>query len=602
MRIRLRRLIVTLFALALSAWALWIVGANALLHLAPRCVDRREPVQMSFKAWTLIPGVVHVRDFKLRAEDRWSQWSLNVDSALVHVTLGSVFHRTIHAKSVDAEGVAFRIRTKRTMEELENAPEHSWPEIAGFEGPPLRDDARFPFGRPMVHPWTLEMENVRAHAKELWADGERYEGPAVASGQFKLAFDRSVAVGPVKISFERGTLEHRGDEVARALKGELEGRLHTFDPRVVRDGAILDQLDVSGSLRGDGPAETDALNFLADLNIVKGVLQQGTTLRASIPELAERVGAVKFHGKLTATAKVGAKEKISWGARVSDLKVSLPSFKGLAVEVPRADVSASSRGTRLRKLVLPTRTKVSISQAKLRDLRALNAFIPAPLGMDIQKGSGRVNATLKLDLAKHTAQGAVHVKTDGLALQHEDRLMRGTVSLDVNLNHASAKLDRVQLGKTTVKLDGMTVVQKGKVSEPFAGSVSLAAATIQPKKAQVLETHVNADFVNAKPLFRAMVDELPIPGILKGPLTPNNVNAEAKLVLGPELVRVENLQGRVGRADVRGGATMDHGNERALAEIELGRSRVGVEKQGRKTHVNLLAGSHWYDKRVASLR
>jgi hypothetical protein len=98
-----------------------------------------------------------------------------------------------------------------------------------------------------------------------------------------------------------------------------------------------------------------------------------------------------------------------------------------------------------------------------------------------------------------------------------------------------------------------------------------------------------------------MVDELPVPAWTRGPLTPNNVSANADLVLGRSLVRVDRLEGRVGRAEVRGGMALEGGREQALAEISLGPSRIGVERVGDRTQVKLFARRAWYDQRVASL-
>ncbi|MFL5319711.1 MAG: hypothetical protein ACJ790_08635, partial [Myxococcaceae bacterium] len=274
-----RRIALSSLTLTASLWFAYLLLANGALLLAPRMIDRREPVTMSFDAYTLLPGTVHVQNFQMHVEDRWTQWSLEIANASVRVSVLPVLKRTFHAQKVDAYGVVMRLRMKRTTDELANAPEGAYPDIPGM-GPPLRNDLRFPFGRPLKNPWTLQMENITAHAQQIWIEGERFDGAAMAEGQFRMAFDREVEVGPTELQIESGTLQHRGTELAQELRGALSIKLGPFNPRRVRDGAVAEQLSVNGELHAS-PRKNS--KFDAVVALERGVLKQGTSVDVSLP-------------------------------------------------------------------------------------------------------------------------------------------------------------------------------------------------------------------------------------------------------------------------------------------------------------------------------
>ncbi|PTL74986.1 hypothetical protein DAT35_57320 [Vitiosangium sp. GDMCC 1.1324] len=547
-----------------------------------------------------------MRDFRMRVEDRWTQWSLEAATATVHVEIAPLFTRSFHARRVDADGVKFRLRTRHTPEELAQLPANSFPPIPGLGPQPLREDDRFPFDPPLEHPWTVAMNDVHASATEIWVDGERFEGASSATGRFGMRFDRHVEVGSAALEFTDGTLEHRGSKIAQALTGRLEASLDRFNPREVRDAAVLDQLSVKGRLRGASPevdagsVSTGCPSFKADLAMVRGVLAEGTALTARVPDIESEFGPIAVRGQAEVSFQVKGDEQMDWSLRARNVRATARRFGSLSVVAMAATVTAKSKGTRVRTLGLPTKAKLDLPSARVRDLRALNALSPEPLGIEVLSGSGVLSAHLQVNAQDRIASGSIHLETSKLSVKHEDRTMHGVVTADVRIEKVDGKLQRMTVGKTQLAFSQMVIEKAQVANAPWSGAIVLPGGTVDAHRKEIFRGKVQARFDNAKPLFRAMVDELPVPRIVKGLITPNNVTASADVSLGRSLVEMRNLQARVGRADVRGNATMAKKSLRTVAEVSLGSKRMGIVKDGESTHVKLLAGRDWYDRALTT--
>ena len=72
-----------LLHICLVLWAVYLVAVNVFINtgLLPRlAAPIPERTKLSWdRAWTLVPGVVHVRGFKLWKHTRGTVWSLEAD-------------------------------------------------------------------------------------------------------------------------------------------------------------------------------------------------------------------------------------------------------------------------------------------------------------------------------------------------------------------------------------------------------------------------------------------------------------------------------------------------------------------------------------------
>jgi hypothetical protein len=106
---------VWLGATLLALEIFYLVVGNLFLRFALLPIVNREPDDflMAYeRAYTLWPGVAHVRGFRLRNQNRTLQWQLEVEEADVTIDLLDLFGKTFSATRVRATGVAFRLRRK----------------------------------------------------------------------------------------------------------------------------------------------------------------------------------------------------------------------------------------------------------------------------------------------------------------------------------------------------------------------------------------------------------------------------------------------------------------------------------------------------------
>ncbi|MDX2438388.1 MAG: hypothetical protein QNL88_15250, partial [Acidobacteriota bacterium] len=94
-------------------WVLYGFAANVFIKsglLEKVASPRPERTRISWEnAWTVVPGVVHVRGFALRSHSKGSEWTLTVDRARPTINLLALPFNTLQIVRVSASGVDFQI-------------------------------------------------------------------------------------------------------------------------------------------------------------------------------------------------------------------------------------------------------------------------------------------------------------------------------------------------------------------------------------------------------------------------------------------------------------------------------------------------------------
>src|SRR5262245_1475370 len=164
----------------------YVAGANAVLDSSwARQVVNRKPDRLQLqwsRAWTWVPGVVHVTGLKMRAQTRRVQWYSTTERAVVSLDLLPLAMRRFHARSVRGEGVTFLLRRRLdTLQGAAPAPD-TWPEIPGLLNPP--PDA--PYVPRSKRPWKLRIDDARLdRVRTIWVDSLRLDGEGVATGRLE---------------------------------------------------------------------------------------------------------------------------------------------------------------------------------------------------------------------------------------------------------------------------------------------------------------------------------------------------------------------------------------------------------------------------------
>lgn len=216
--------------------------------------------------WSFLPAFATVHNFYLTVEDDNIQMGIRIDRAQVRYSPTAFLHQTFHATAVNASGVSFRFRVKKTAEEIAaQSPETraSLPSIPGFQDPPLRKPPSPPFQGDRSKYWTIQIEGVRADTHEIWIEGARYLGSAHAYGAFTL---RPLTVVEVNagLDVKSGNLTLGDNPLAQELRGSLGVTVDRFDPLPETGVEPLRHISVDLTLDGE----------LRDVALLKPVLRR----------------------------------------------------------------------------------------------------------------------------------------------------------------------------------------------------------------------------------------------------------------------------------------------------------------------------------------
>jgi hypothetical protein len=312
---------------------------NHFTHEHPRVEWRR--------AWSLVPGRVHVRDLKLRHENpSGTSWQLVMDEVKVDLSLLSLLKRTLRAESVDGRGLSVQIRAGPEDSDKDKAPR-----------PPPAD------------PWKVFLYGVQVHeVHEVTLKAARLTGITAASGSMEpvpghrvSVKDARVQIGPGELAYEETSVAHidqssgefslesqrQGPDNGLGLIAGLTGGRFRF----TATHPPLEELSplISGptgvSLKGG------AGKLEVDIQVKEGLLAQGTQLRNSGEPL------LTLHGSKVqlqeVSVRTGQDEERNWEGPLTfpeaTLDLSPPQAPGTLTSRCSMRPAGTSRGRALRR-------------------------------------------------------------------------------------------------------------------------------------------------------------------------------------------------------------------------------------------------------------
>ncbi|MEY2669470.1 MAG: hypothetical protein RJA59_2108 [Pseudomonadota bacterium] len=448
---------ITLLALELA----YLLAANLALStgLVRRAVSAYpESVLLTHgRAYTVLPGRVHVSDLSMRVQDRNIQFHLTVAQVRVDVDLLALLRNRFHGDHVRCEGASFRfvhrVRDAKGMEARLDA----YPPIPGlarpalFQVPPPPE----PTKEEIDALWTVRLDDVAVDLRELWFLEHRWEGNGSAKGGFELSPVRQVQVGPAELRLEGGVLRAGPHVVSEDLRLRVNATVDRFDVQALDgmqvfrpiSGAIqLEAKDFSPALLAlyvPGLAARGAGSFLVDLDVESGRIGSGA--RAELKMKAMHAGwkgfaydgAPALTGSFDAASDPPAVPRIHLKAPGS-LVVPIPPDGSARVDFLglRADVTLT--GNDIADGITLEMLSASLEEGRVLDARDVGAavthslplfFVPLLLGHGPLVISGGVDARKGVTIARllHASlgigelRGAARTSTggwDGAAAGH----------------------------------------------------------------------------------------------------------------------------------------------------------------------------------------
>ncbi len=464
-RIRWRKLV----ALALGSAAVlavsYLVIANLLLQTrllrnivsgssaTPGVAGSSTELYLEYqRAYSILPGRVHVQGLTMRGRQRTVEWFFTLDRADVTISLVDLLRRSFHATSVRSSGLAFRARLR--LDRADATPEvvAALPPIAGFADPPLLDDE--PPSAPLTDEgydlWSVNLEDVDVqHVREVWIHAVRSAGDTRVRGRWLFRPQRWLEVGPATVEANGVDVFHGNQPLATELRGSTQATLHPFDLRRVMGPAILDQVSQSGHLRGQAiiagmlrwiePGSSIDFKrwdapFEAHVILDHGKLADGTRVRTGATDCVLEAQGLAFESRARSELAVDG-PLVTVDTRFSGLRVSQRGVE--RARVAALALAVTSPHLRLARIFDDARFTLGVDGATTNDLGAWTDLLGSTSPFVVHSGMVTADAQADGSLAEGRARGALRLSVRRLSVQHGSERFSGDVMSDVRLLDAS---------------------------------------------------------------------------------------------------------------------------------------------------------------------
>jgi hypothetical protein len=400
MHLHRKRLLLGLILLAGLYIVLYLLPANLFLGtgLGQRLLNRRpERLRVEWgSAWSLWPGAVEVRGFRIEGDNRRVRWAVAVDRGRGRIGLLPLLSKELRVSGFEGEGVSSRV-TRHPPQ----AP-----------APPPRARRR---------PWTLRFDELRlSRVRAVQYGPLRLEGEGRAAGSFHAVFGEETEVELRRLEMEGARLSAAGRPVAHGVSLRTALRLGPYAPRRHPGAAGFDFL--SGTLQATGEME--------DLPVFRKVSGSGIPRpgRLALDLRVER-GVLRPRSRVALEPRAGSRSRMA----VTGSVTSGPMGPRLFLQ---ADLGGFilPRGGGRPPLLESEALDVSAATSELRLSRLL------ALSRDLRDGRETPGWTLPGEL-----------RAEGLRLTFPG----SRASLEIAAGHATGRIDLPALLRREVRLDGV---------------------------------------------------------------------------------------------------------------------------------------------------
>jgi len=581
-----------------------------------------EKLKITFdRAWTFIPGLVHLGGVRVVNQGRGNQLEAVVDSARVFVNPFALIGKTVSARSFTANGVEFRFRKRpQTAEEATEKAELVPPiEGAPFEpwgGPPKEDKPKDPNKKG----WTVDVGSATlADIREIWMGPLRLQGGGAvdASVRVETGDGTKLSIRKAVVRYPNSQLAVGGEPYSKDLRILVDGMMEPFNTKEVKGPAILGLVTASVELSGNstgqllnyyfGKAEwlkfkSQPRQMSAKLDIDHGRFKPGGYLDLEKGPLgAEFAGFIAEGDAAARMAMEPAKD--GDGADVH-VKVDFSDY-GMRREVEGPPVMKGAG------LLIEARSpadlqqippedfegQIQLGKAEFPDLTFVNDMLPKGGGLAVQSGRGSVDGGFEI-ASSTECHGQVKIQTADLVLGAGGVKNDGDVEVTIEVPDGDLNELKFGLDHTRIEFKNFDFTSEGYEEKlpPWQGRFELTEGTLDLGEAKGVSGHLELFFTDTRPLVAFLSKDEPMKGWKKNLLMIEKVTGESVAVMTPGETTIRHFGIRGEKLDVRFRATVNEQGAFGKARAKYGILKAGFGLEGQERHLKILRVGTWYKK------
>ena len=595
-----RRIFRNLFAL----WAVYLVAGNLFVAtpIGQRLIaPHPERFAISWgPAWTVIPGLVHVRNLEIRQHTKDVVWSLKIDRAVTGVNLLALPFKTFHAVFPKTSGVDVVVdRAATTMPP------------SGKTGPGWRIRLT---GATIDHIRSMEFWGIGIKGDDLSVKGAL---DTTARGPFGIP-DARVTVTDARVTADDVPLANGLDLDIRAgisthgKEDRLEnGFFRYISGRIEASGDIEDLRFIDTFVRGLPwlAVRGGSGRLEADLELTDGDLEPDS--RMTIQTSAFTFGYLDYEVEGVGTIVLAGRDDSGTDAELDfeldnfhlafkDSEMAHIEGTGLTLRIVGIlDDMVQHRGT--------SRVTLDIPPSRIPDLGIYNRYLADHSSFRILSGEGTLESHLTADGTTGTGGGTIEIRADDALCSIAARTLRADL---VNLFHI--RIDDLEHRRFSVDGSKIEITQAGVATPDEQGTleesepqwwctldIDRGSLTLTPPLVMDLDTRFVA--FDAAPILALMTSTRKSADRLDRLLAIHDLSGGARITIDRGTTFIDNAHVEGGRLEILGKLCLGKDTRSGAIFISYGILNLSVELLDDDAKKHVITPKKWYDGYVENL-
>ena len=591
-------------SMLVAAWMVYLL-AGALFTFTPIGPSIIAPhpercsVTWSF-AWTIIPGIAHVRGLEVKQHTGDVIWSLQVDRATTGVNLFALPFKTFHAILPHASGVTATVKKAPTTMPAREKTKPGFRLL--FQGMSAKDIRSVDF-------YTAHIEGETFKARGTLDTTAR--GPfgipraRVTLKGGRVVYDGRPVVTDLRLDARAQIKKHSKDQVHEtgflplaSARIEVEGDTAelAFIDAMVRS---VDWMNVRG---GEG-------HVRGSIGMDHGVVEPDSHLEVEtstftfdfMDYIASGKGTLRFDG---AGDQPDADNNLVFSLDDFELRFTdsdIPYLKG-------SGLSAAITGT-LAEMLRPkgeVSVTIDLPESDVPDLTVYNRYLKAGESVEILSGTGRLASHLETSAAKNEGHGSINLKAQGVILNVKDRPIVADVISNSVFFAPDLKKHVFSLDGTTIRLKNVVVGTPDQTpqdteveDEKWWCDIEITDGELRFGKPIELDLNTTLTARDADPVVALMSKTQKGEGRLDKLLGIKDLGGSARILVQNGFTALLDIQAEGGRAELLGDLCMSRGYQTGLFYISYGILSLTAEIDGEEKKKHMTGPRKYFVKRAA---